>query len=61
MHFTEMPDKRHDLKQCASSKSEEVGGAATGRKWEWRCVCEREMEGERGVGGEREKNHPAGK
>ena len=22
-----MPDKKHDLKQCASSKSEEVGGA----------------------------------
>ena len=39
VHFTEMPDKKHDLKQCASSKSEEVGGAATGRKWEWRCVC----------------------
>lgn len=50
-----MPDKKHDLKQCASSKSEEVGGAATGRKWEWRCVCVREMEGERGVGGERER------
>ena len=26
VHFTEMPDKKHDLKQCASSKSEEVGG-----------------------------------
>ena len=56
-----MPDKKHDLKQCASSKSEEVGGAATGRKWEWRCVCVRDAGREGGGRREREKNHPAGK
>ena len=55
VHFTEMPDKKHDLKQCASSKSEEVGGAATGRKWEWRCVCVCERWRERGGWEERER------
>ena len=35
-----------------------LGGAATGRKWEWRCVCVCERDGGREGGGRREREKP---
>ena len=56
VHFTEMPDKKHDLKQCASSKSEEVGGAGYRKEVGVEvCVCVRERWRERGGWEERER------
>lgn len=55
VHFTEMPDKRHDLKQCASSKSEEVGGGRLQEGSGSGGVCVRERWRERGGWEERER------